>query len=178
MHFLQKMVHQVQQPSSPAKPKDYKPQLWKMTCLRPAPPSRTHLTQFESVGNKRNSINAKPPAKKGKIFFFSLHKICIQWFVFQLQNLRQITKKRCKFWGSLKLIVHSRPLQISKGILFPHLRHQVSLFWLFFTVTTYYQNSINDGTVGNIVIFWLIAKSRILFKAQKSWFFFENLAPF
>ena len=63
------MVHHI--PSSPlsqqSKSKE-KPQLWKMTCLRPAPPSRSSLNQNEATpgsSNKRNSINAKPSARKG-----------------------------------------------------------------------------------------------------------------
>lgn len=71
LFFLQKVVHQV--PSSPLaggqqqKGKE-KPHLWKMSCLRPAPPSRPNLTMPEPTGggNKRNSINAKLPIKKGK----------------------------------------------------------------------------------------------------------------
>jgi len=64
-----KAVHHV--PSSPlsqapSKSKE-KAQLWKMTCLRPAPPSRSSINQNEATpgsSNKRNSINAKPPARK------------------------------------------------------------------------------------------------------------------
>jgi len=63
-----RMVHHI--PSSPlsqqSKSKE-KPQLWKMTCLRPAPPSRSSLNQNEATpgsSNKRNSINAKPSARK------------------------------------------------------------------------------------------------------------------
>jgi hypothetical protein len=63
------MVHHI--PSSPlsqqSKSKE-KPQLWKMTCLRPAPPSRSSLNQNEATpgsSNKRNSISAKPSARKG-----------------------------------------------------------------------------------------------------------------
>ena len=63
------MVHHI--PSSPLsqQPKSKeKPQLWKMTCLRPAPPSRSSLNQNEATpgsSNKRNSISAKPSARKG-----------------------------------------------------------------------------------------------------------------
>ena len=67
--FQNRMVHHI--PSSPlsqqSKSKE-KPQLWKMTCLRPAPPSRSSLNQNEATpgsSNKRNSINAKPSARKG-----------------------------------------------------------------------------------------------------------------
>jgi len=63
-----RMVHHI--PSSPlsqqSKSKE-KPQLWKMTCLRPAPPSRSSLNQNEATpgsSNKRNSISAKPSARK------------------------------------------------------------------------------------------------------------------
>jgi len=59
------VVHHL--PSSPLnqnKPKE-RPQLWKMSCLRPAPPSRPNMTQNEPApGSKRNSINAKVNIKK------------------------------------------------------------------------------------------------------------------
>ena len=52
---------------SPAKPKE-KPQLWKMSCLRPAPPTRPTVVQAEP-GSKRNSMTVKTNAnKKGKYF--------------------------------------------------------------------------------------------------------------
>ena len=88
--FQNRMVHHI--PSSPlsqqSKSKE-KPQLWKMTCLRPAPPSRSSLNQNEATpgsSNKRNSINAKPSARKGNFTHYlteptfltkSLQKNCL-----------------------------------------------------------------------------------------------------
>ena len=57
-------------PASPLaqspKPKE-KPQLWKMSCLRPAPPTRPTFVSVEP-GSKRNSMNVKNTNanKKGK----------------------------------------------------------------------------------------------------------------
>jgi len=46
-------------PSNQPKTRDQnKPQPWKMSCLRPAPPSRGYLNQNEA-GSKRNSISSK-----------------------------------------------------------------------------------------------------------------------
>jgi len=63
-----KAVHHVPSSPLPQQPKSKeKPQLWKMTCLRPAPPSRSSLNQNEATpgsNNKRNSINVKPPVRK------------------------------------------------------------------------------------------------------------------
>ena len=48
------------------KPKEKPPQLWKMSCLRPAPPTRPTVIQPDP-GSKRNSITVKTNAnKKGK----------------------------------------------------------------------------------------------------------------
>jgi len=45
------------------KPKEKPPQLWKMSCLRPAPPTRPTVIQPDP-GSKRNSITVKTNANK------------------------------------------------------------------------------------------------------------------
>jgi len=45
------------------KPKEKPPQLWKMSCLRPAPPTRPTVIQPDP-GSKRNSMTVKTNANK------------------------------------------------------------------------------------------------------------------
>ena len=63
-------------PSNQPKTRDQnKPQPWKMSCLRPAPPSRGYLNQNEA-GSKRNSISSKTNLlKKGKLYDILTRKI-------------------------------------------------------------------------------------------------------
>ena len=116
--FQNRMVHHI--PSSPlsqqSKSKE-KPQLWKMTCLRPAPPSRSSLNQNEATpgsSNKRNSINAKPSARKGNF----THYLTQPTFFNQITSKKlslcswEITKKILR-WKGLK-IFHFLTLSIWK----------------------------------------------------------------
>ena len=111
------MVHHI--PSSPlsqqSKSKE-KPQLWKMTCLRPAPPSRSSLNQNEATpgsSNKRNSINAKPSARKGNF----THYLTQPTFFNQITSKKlslcswKITKKTLR-WKGLKNFHFSMNLKI------------------------------------------------------------------
>lgn len=65
-------------PSSPLnqqKTREKPPQPWKMSCLRPAPPSRGSPNQNEA-GSKRNSISSKTNLfKKGKLDIFLKNRL-------------------------------------------------------------------------------------------------------
>ena len=72
--FFQKLGPVPSSPLNQPKTRDQnKPQPWKMSCLRPAPPSRGYPNQNEA-GSKRNSISSKTNLlKKGKYSYF-LHQ--------------------------------------------------------------------------------------------------------
>ena len=62
------MQHVPSSPLNQQKTREKPPQPWKMSCLRPAPPSRGSPNQNEA-GSKRNSISSKTNLfKKGKLF--------------------------------------------------------------------------------------------------------------
>ena len=106
-NIFQKLMPVPSSPLNQPKSREKPPQPWKMSCLRPAPPSRMACPSPNDAGSKRNSISSKSNLiKKGKLFMKSFYHSIWRIFAFSFCRARNILRRRhanssCD-WGLLQ----------------------------------------------------------------------------